>query len=190
MRIQSRPHHAAALTLLLLAAGPLSASLVDPSVEITGGVAGICDNSGGALNPVIPTLLTYSALASDTAAMSVAGVGVVASGSENLPFFPVVNSPGGYGFGPSVYNVPAGTAVTVQIVTYRGGDQTGGVSFVSTVVFACDTGNVISLVSAPPEITQAIPTLGELGLVALAGLLGGAALKRLRRGRPRGRQSS
>lgn len=186
MRVNSLRSAVVALALLAAAAVPAAASLVDPSVEITGGVSGICDNSGGSLNPNVPTLLTYSALASDAASMSVQGVGIVATGEENLPFFPVINDVGSYGFGPAPYSVPAGTPVTVQITTYHGPDGTGGVSFVSTVVFDCDTGSVISLTSGPPQLTAAIPTLGALGLLLLAALLGAAAFLLLRTHRAAG----
>lgn len=154
-----------------------AASTVDPSIEITDSTSGICDNSGGTLNPQIPTLLTYSSLSSDEAEMSIDGAGVVATGQEDLPFFPVVEDAGTYGFAPSVYSVPSGTEVTVTITTYNDSGLTGGVSYVSTIVFDCDTGEIISLVSGVPGV----PTMGYLAIVLLATLLGLAGAISLRR---------
>ena len=156
-----------ALFAMCLVPAGAAASTVDPSIEITDSTSGICDNSEAALNPQIPTLLTYSSLSSDEGEMSVDGVGVVATGSEDLPFFPVVEDAGTYGFLPSAYSVPAGTNVTVTITTYNGSGQTGGVSYVSTIVFDCDTGEIVSLVSGPPEV----PTMGSVAIALLAALL-------------------
>ncbi len=154
------------------------ASLVDPSVEVTGSTSGICDNSGGTLNPNIPTLLTYSSLSSDEAVMSIAGVGIVATTDEDLAFFPAVESPGSFGLNPSPYSVPPGTAVTVTITTYTGPGLTGSLSFESTVVFLCDTGEIVSLVSGPPV---GVPALSPLALAVLAGLLALVLTRRLQR---------
>jgi hypothetical protein len=163
-----RPTSLAVLVVVSMVSASAGASTVDPSLEITGSTSGICDNSGGTLNPQIPTLLTYSSLSSDEAEMSIAGVGVVATGQEDLPFFPVVEDSGTYGLLPSVYSVPAGTEVTVTITTYNDSGLTGGVSYVSTIVFDCDTGEIISLVSGTPE---EVPTLGFPAIVLLAALL-------------------
>jgi len=164
--------------VLCLVPASAAASTVDPSIEITDSTSGICDNSGGTLNPQIPTLLTYSSLSSDEAEMSVEGVGVVATGQEDLPFFPVVEDSGTYGFVPSAYSVTPGTEVTVTITTYNGSGLTGGVSYVSTIVFDCDTGEIVSLVSGAPEV----PTMGYLAIVLLAAFLGLAGALSLRRG--------
>jgi hypothetical protein len=60
---------------------------------------------------------------------------------------------GGYGVSNGTpYSVAPGTPVTVTITTYNGKNQTGGISYVSTIVFACDTGNVISLKSGPVTV--------------------------------------
>jgi len=149
-------------------------SNVVPSLEITGSTSGICDNTGGSLNPNIPTFVNVRAGSSDAATMSVAGVGVVDNQKENQPFN--ASFAGTFGFVPSTYTVPPGTLVTVEIITYFGSNQTGGVSFRSKIVFACDTGQIVSLVSGAPI---ASPTLSTAGLAVLGLCLVAAGVGRL-----------
>jgi hypothetical protein len=151
-----------------------------PSIEITGSVANICDNSGGALNPNIPTIVNRYVGASTRAVMSVAGVGVVADQVENEPFGGPASA-GSFGFLPAAYNVVAGTLVTVTMTTHFGPNETGGVAYISQIVFACDTGSISSLTNQEFPRPPSIPTSSQFGLLILAALLAALGLRRLRR---------
>ena len=73
--------------------------------------------------------------------------------------------------------LPPNTKITITITTYTGPSKTGSVSFVSTIVFDCTTGDVLR---AGP-VAQTIPTLSPVALAAmttLLGLLGTAILRR------------
>jgi IPTL-CTERM motif len=151
-----------------------------PSLEITSSVSGICDNSGGALNPNIPTIINRYVGASTRAVMSVAGVGVVADQVENEPFGGPAFA-GTFGFTPAAYNVVAGTAVTVTMTTHFGPNETGGVAYISQIVFACDTGSISSLTNQAFPKPVVIPTTSQFGLLALGALLAIVGLWRLRK---------
>jgi len=91
------------------------------------------------------------------------------------------NSDTSYGIPtPSSYSVADGTPITVTIATFNGQDGTGGISYVSTVVFACDTGNVISLQSGLPPPTS-VPTMTEWGMIIFVVLAGFGSIYYLRR---------
>ena len=149
---------------------------VVPSVELTGVAASSCDSTTGFAISLEVNLPGSSSANID---VTVAGVGPVASavvnashsvGSENL----TVKAPN-----VSAYSAPANTPITVTVTTYNGPNATGGASFVSTLVFNCTTGSVISLQSGPPGQVAAVPVpalsagaLAVLGVaLAFAGLI-------------------
>lgn len=151
----------AALALCLFSAGAASA-VYYPSIQITGGPStNICTSAAFTL----PINANTSTSTSNSSTVFVQGVGVVASFMQTNPTF---NGTTVYTFAPSAYTVPAGTPITVNVRTFNGVNLTGGQSWDSTVVFACDTGTVISLVNAGLPV----PTLSEWTLMLLALLVG------------------
>jgi hypothetical protein len=82
---------------------------------------------------------------SNSATMSIDGVGIVSTVIGNHTSTVSAPATGVYGFTPSPYVVAAGARVTVEIVTYFDSDPTGGASFRSRIVFACDTGEIFAL---------------------------------------------
>ena len=72
------------------------------------------------------------------------------------------------------------TPLTITIDTYTGPNLTGTVTFTSTIVFNCTTGEIAGLRPAPPLIPAAVPALGTTGLAMLTLLLGLAAAAALR----------
>jgi hypothetical protein len=162
--------------LLLLNISFVQAASTVPSIEITGGLAGVCSDS----HPALPVFVNVTDNSSDSAVMSVEGVGTVFTYAENDN--PIWNGPNIYGLAPDPYNVAAGTPVTITITTYNGLNQTGGISYIAEVVFHCDTGEIISLSNGPPATS--VPTMTEWGMIlfiAIAGLGAVYYLKRQRR---------
>jgi hypothetical protein len=131
--------------LLLLNASFVQAASIVPSIEIQGSVPNVCNAS----HLELPVLWNVTGNSSDSSTMSVQGLGTVFTLTENNS---AKNVTGTYVLDPVSYNVALGTPVTVTITTYNGINQTGGISYSSTIVFACDTGNVISLKSGPVTV--------------------------------------
>ena len=142
-----RSRTAFAAALALTASAPSPASEVRPSIEITGSdTSGICDNSSGKLNPLIPNIINRDLGSSTLGELYVHGAGIVASDLETEPF----GSPafeGSWGFDPSIYDVAPGTRVAARMTTFYEAAGAGGVSYIGEVVFDCDTGAVHSLVN-------------------------------------------
>jgi hypothetical protein len=158
--------------LLLLNASFVQAASIVPSIEITDGVSDVCSNTSMSL----PVFWNVTDSSSDSSVMSVQGVGTVFTWAEND--FASWNGPSTYGVTPVPYNVPPGTPVTITITTYNGQNQTGGISYISSIVFACDTGNIISLQSGPPN---GIPTITEWGMIIFIVFAGFGAAYYMRR---------
>ncbi len=131
--------------MLLLNVSFVQAASIVPSVEIQGSVPNVCNASHLAL----PVFWNVTANSSDSSTMSVQGVGTVFTLTENHS---AQIATGTYPLAPVSYNVAAGTPVTVTITTYNGKNQTGGISYSSTIVFDCTTGNIKSLKSGPVTV--------------------------------------
>ena len=136
--LSTRYLRTAVLVLVILSALviPFSSQAASevPSIEILGVPADV--SCTGGTNPGVPVYANLPVPASDTGTMSVAGVGVVSSIVENTP---ILVGTASYGFLPSAFSVPSGTPITVTITTYNGPDQTGGVAFVSTLIYEWTT---------------------------------------------------
>ena len=74
------------------------------------------------------------------------------------------------------------TPLTIKITTYTGPNLSGTVTFTSTIVFNCTTGQISRLGRDPPVVID-VPALDSAGLAFLMILLGlaGAATSRVRR---------
>lgn len=155
--------------------GGAAGALFYPATQITGGPmppTGICTRTAFTL----PIQLDTSTTDSLRGIMFVPGFGDVVNASIPLPTF---NGPSSVTLTPSAYAVAAGTLITVTLRTSNSANAAGGEAFESTIVFACDTGVVSSLVSAAVPI----PTMSEWRLALLALLLalaGGKVLYRRR----------
>jgi len=158
-----------------------------PAIEILG-FGGIllgdpCDTTGGLANVTVQVSVTgYEAADSDCYQASIGGVGVVSQPFCETPG-PVPDGVLPYGIVlEAPYAVAPGTPVTAEISTFEDGALgQGRLNHVSTIVFACDTGAVISLTNRNFSSAQAIPALGPLGWVLLASALAGLSLVVLRR---------
>ncbi len=85
--------------------------------------------------------------------------------NDNYPNFHILGFGGG---------LAPNTPITISIATYTGPNLTGTVTFTSTIIFNCTTGQISRLGPAPPRLAP-IPTLDATGLAMLALLLGLAA---------------
>lgn len=157
--------------LLLLNTSFVQAASVVPSIEITDGVSNVCSNQFF----ILPVFLNMTDSSSDSLVMSVQGAGTVFTLAENHS---AMYGPNTYGIAPNSYSVPLGTPITISITTYNGPNQTGGISYISTIVFACDTGNIISLQSGTPT---SVPTMTEWGIITFVLLAGLGAIYYLKR---------
>ncbi|MGV6827492.1 MAG: IPTL-CTERM sorting domain-containing protein [bacterium] len=161
----------------------ISQAAFSPSVEITGFnslSSSACENTG--LNATFVQLNTFTnglGLGhSDGFVVNVDGEGPVTDPfCENGPF-PDGASIYSIGLDRS-YSVPPGTLVTASIDTYRGNDCLGDAAYRSTIVFRCDTGEVLSIESGAVEPSP-IPTMGALGIGLLSFLLLAAGAYRRR----------
>jgi hypothetical protein len=164
MTAMSIVNRTAATVVLCLISGVASA-IYYPSIQISGAPgANICT----ATPFTLPINANTSPSTSNSSSMTVAGVGVVSTFSQTNPAF---NGPTVYSFSPSAYTVAPGTLVTINIRTYNSVNQSGGQSWDSTIVFACDTGAITSLVNAGLPV----PTLSEWSVALLALLVALAA---------------
>ena len=164
----------------LTSAGPQAT--VVPSIEILPkqlNLAGRCNGSAFDLNTFINTTTQTSAdvrvsssalnpsLLEEFTDNTGANVGVF---NDNYPNFHILGFGGG---------LAPNTPITVSIATYTGPNLSGTVTFTSTIIFNCTTGQISRLGPAPP-LLAAVPTLGAVGLAMLALLLGLAAAAALR----------
>ncbi|MHB8626857.1 MAG: hypothetical protein ACYDBJ_26495 [Aggregatilineales bacterium] len=113
-----------------------------PSIAILGGPGtNICSNTSFS----VPISVNSNAVFSDSASMSVPGIGNVYSFSENDP---AVSGTFPYFVSPNSYTVAPNTPVTVSITTYNGINGGGGVSFSSTAVINCSSGALLSVTNS------------------------------------------
>ena len=159
---------------------PSAASAKAQAIKISPQQTGLAGTCGGAAFDV-NTLIDVSSQASADVRLSAPGVGVVEqftdeTGKNIGPYaadFPTFHIPAfGGGLAPN-------TPITLTITTYSGPSLTGSVSFVSTLVFDCTTGEVIQ---APgPGPSPSIPALEPgaiVALIAALALLGAVRLVR------------
>jgi hypothetical protein len=156
-----------------------------PSIRVLAKQTGLAGTCGGAAFNV-STFITVTPQSSADVKVSAPGVGTIEEftdetgkniGAYNAAYPTFHILPFGGGLAPN-------TLITITITTYSGPALTGSVTFVSTLVFNCTTGQVIRApagASATP-----VPALSSVGLVATAALLllVGAVLLR-RSARPR-----
>lgn len=139
-------------------------------------VAGSCGGSGFD----VTALIDVDTFASADVMVTAPGVGVVEqftdeTGSNIGPFNAVYPT---FHILPFGGGLPPNTLITITITTYTGPGKTGSVSFVSSLVFNCTTGQVLH---GPGGASAAeIPALSPFALAATAALLAlmGAALLR------------
>lgn len=165
---------AATILILFLHVYPAQTANITPSIEITGGVSGVCTDTFVPL-PVIAHAYPGS---SNAGVLSVQGVGVVFDYKQNITAF--FNGPTAYGISPSSYSVAPNTPITATITTYMRPDQVGA-SYISEVVFDCTTGEVLSLTNT--VVSNAVPALNLWGLMflTLSVLLAGSWMARKKR---------
>jgi len=162
------------------AAEPSAASGKRQSIKISPEQIGLAGTCGGAAFDV-NTIINVGGQASADVRLSAPDVGVVEqftdeTGKNIGPYaadFPTFHIPAfGGGLAPN-------THITLTITTYSGPSLTGSISFVSTIVFDCTTGEVIQAPNAGPS--PSIPSLepGAIAaLIAALALLGAARLLR------------
>ena len=160
----------AVLTSMLIGIAQVNAASTVPSTEITGSAqspTNVCDNTTGTLSFVVTTWENSVAGTSTLGEMSVAGVGNVWTFDQNVPI--TRNQAWIYGFDAiDPYNVPANTLVTLTITSYFGLNQTGGVSYVSEIVFECDDGaNSVITNTAFPAPAAPIPAMSVWSMLIL-----------------------
>jgi hypothetical protein len=149
-----------------------------PSIELLPTqptLAGTC--SGGAFN--VNTFINVTGVASADVTVTAPGVGTIEEFTDetgtNLGAYNAVYPT--FQIKPFGGGLPPNTKITITITTYSGPNRTGSVSFISTIVFDCTTGEVLR---AGPLNLESIPTLSTVALVAMATLLAllGAAMMR------------
>lgn len=121
---------------------------VEPAFALTTGIPSTCAATIGD-NLRFDTLNNIAfGNTSNSAALTVPGVGVVAAAANNHDQ-PEVYPSVGTGFFDLVidtaYDLPANTTITVEIITYDALNQTGEVVYRSLLRYDCSTGEVISL---------------------------------------------
>jgi hypothetical protein len=141
-------------------------------------LAGSCGGSGFNVN----TFINVTGVTSADVTVTAPGVGTIEEftdetganlGAYNAAYPTFQIKPFGGG-------LPPNTRITITITTYTGPSRTGSVSFVSTLVFDCTTGNVFHA-GPVADVAVAIPTLSPVALAAmttLLALLGTAMLRR------------
>ena len=140
-----------ALTLVLTisAAFMAVATSVHTASASSSPFIGIIDGPGSDIcsNTFFSITISVSASSpfSDSATMSVPGIGSVFSFSENDPAGSGTFS---YGIGPSSYMVAPNTPVTVSITTHNGPNGGGGVANVSTAIINCSSGVLLSVTNS------------------------------------------
>ncbi|MBI5959558.1 MAG: hypothetical protein HY866_12530 [Chloroflexi bacterium] len=140
------------MVIMLVAGLPTQAASVDPSVEITGVLAGPFCNSatdGQILsqtgNTTIPASFRIEFFAP--------GVGQVYNVVLNFSTSGALNFTG---FAVSPFALAPNTPFTIRTTTYDAPGGAGNVTFISEIVFNCTTGAVISLTNTVPD-TDAAP---------------------------------
>lgn len=173
----------------------VNAAATVPSIEITGPVQNvnlpnICANGTGTLSFEVPTWENFLIGSSNSALVSVAGVGIVGGIGQNAPANR--NQADVYTLGGMIpYNVGGGTLVTITITSFFGPAQSGGTSYISTIVTECDnyTNNVITnviinnAIGSPGTPTAGAPTMNEWGMIIFMVLAGLGAIYFIRRKR-------
>ena len=122
---------------------------------------GIIDGPGIDIcsNTFFPVTISVAASSSfsDSATMSVPGIGSVLSFSEN-------DSAGSgtfsYGINPGSYTVAPNTPVTVSITTYNNPNGGGGVANVSTAIINCSSGVLLSVTNTNGSAGPNLPGPG------------------------------
>jgi len=162
--------------------------LAPPAIEILGfnsTIGNLCDTSGG---PAFLSLDIYFE-ASGGPTYNCYQLFVDGVGQVSAPFCQdLTGLPSGmYTYGQLAevpYTVAPGTEVSGRILTYVGNfpSDSGRLNYVASFTLPCDDPASISITNGS-GIAQAIPTLGGLGLVALALGLGGLSIFLLRRKR-------
>jgi hypothetical protein len=149
---------------------PLSAVL--PSIEILPNqshLAGACGNSTFDLN----TAINVDSHSSADVRLTVAGSGTIEdftdeTGSNvgpfsgNYPTFQILSFGGG---------LPPNTAINITITTYTGPALSGKQSYLSSLIYNCTSGAILSLANATSGTESPIPTVSRVILSAIAGLL-------------------
>jgi hypothetical protein len=160
--------------------GPGVAAAKVPSIKISSQQPGLAGTCGGAAFDV-NTVINVSSQASADVRLSAPSVGLVEefideTGKNIGPYaadFPTFHIPAfGGGLAPN-------TPITLTITTYSGPSLTGSITFVSTMVFDCTTGEVIRAPAIGPG--PSIPALSPAAiavLIALLALLGATRLPR------------
>ena len=161
---------------------PVVTAVTQPSIEILpqqANLAGSC--GGGAFD--INTYIKVDTQASADVKLSAPGIGTIEqftdeTGSNVGPFtgvYPTFHIPA-FGGG-----LPPNTQVTLVITTYTGHALSGSASYSSSVLYNCTTGTILNLTAAAPDVSPPIPTLSDVALAAMAGLLAMVGMLALRR---------
>ena len=165
-------------TLPQVTAGTTAATL--PSIELLRQqptLAGTCGGSAFDVN----TFINVTTVASADVTVAAPGVGTIEefideTGTNIGPYNAVYPTFHILAFGGGL---PPNTKITITVTTYSGPNRTGSVSFVSTIIFDCTTGNVLQ--AGPAGVVEPIPALSPVALAAmttLLALLGAAMLRR------------
>jgi exosortase sorting signal-containing protein len=144
-------------------------------------VAGTCGGSAFDVN----TLINVDNVASADVTVTAPGVGTIEEFTDETgtnigpynaayPTFHILPFGGG---------LPPNTTITITITTYSGTNKTGSVTFTSTLLFNCTTGQVIKQKLEPAESIPTLSTAALFTMMALLALLGGAMTRRLQRER-------
>lgn len=163
---------------------PVITSAVLPSIEILPMQSNLAGTCGGASFD-INTYIKVDSQASADVKLSALGVGTIEqftdeTGSNVGPFtgvYPNFHIPASSG------GLAPNTPITLTITTYTAPGLSGSVSYASSILFNCTTGTILNLTAAAPGVSPPIPTLNEVALGAMSGvlaLLGMLALRRRR----------
>ena len=162
-------------------ATPVITSAVLPSIEILPMQSNLAGTCGGAAFD-INTFIKVDTQASADVKLSVLGLGTIEqftdeTGSNVGPFagvYPKFHSlPFSGGLAPN-------TEIELSITTYTGYGLSGGVSYLSSILFNCTTGTILNLTAAP-GISPPIPALSDAALAAMAAVLALLGMLALRR---------
>ncbi|MBL8145215.1 MAG: hypothetical protein JNL34_02415 [Anaerolineae bacterium] len=139
------------LVALLVVAGAALAQGPVPSWFLTQGAPNTCSSTSGfSLNGVEVNI--PSGQASESGVLSAPGNPSLGFTNDDA-YGPNVGTLGGFFvFVSPPYSLPANTPLTLSVTTFFGTNQTGGVSYVSTITWDCTTG--VLIVVAPPAAAQ------------------------------------
>jgi len=158
-------------------------STVLPSIEILPNQSNLAATCGGTAFDV-NTFINVDNVASAAVSLSAPTLGTLEqftdeTGTNIGPYNAIYHSFHILGFGGGL---APNTNITVTVTTYTGTGLSGHASYLSTLVFNCTTGSIVSLTNGF-TIAAAIPTLSNVALIATALLLAVAATVSLRRKR-------